>query len=128
MKRSLLAVMAVMVLAAAAPALAQQDPDTPVSGRPGQGSASPSDCEALQATGADIDCGILESSDKGSEAQYADDAQYGGGSSGNGISDDTGGAAGGARVLPETGGSALLPLDAGALLIGSGLLCRRLVR
>ena len=127
MKRSLLAVMAVMVLAAAAPALAQEEPDTPVSGRPGQGSATPSDFEALQATGADIDCGILGSSETGSEAQYADDAQYGGGSSVNSVSDDAGSAAGDARVLPETGGSALLPLGTGALLIGSGLLCRRLV-
>lgn len=127
MKGLLLAVMAVMVLAAAAPALAQEDPDAPVSGRPGQGSATPSDCEALQATGADIDCGTLGGSDTGSEAQYADDAQYGGGSSGNGGSDDTGSAVGGARALPETGGSALLPLGVGALLIGSGLLCRRLV-
>ena len=124
MNRVLLAFMAVMTLAVAAPALAQEDPDTPVSGRPGQGSATPSDCEALQATGADIDCGTPGGSDTGSEAQYADDAQYGGGSSGNGVSDDTGGA----RMLPETGGSALLPLGAGALLIGSGLLCRRLVR
>ena len=124
MKGSLLVVMALMMLAAAAPALAQDGPDTPVSGRPGEGSATPSDCEALQATGADIDCGTQGGSDTGSEAQYADDAQYGGGSSGNGVSDDTGGA----RVLPETGGSALLPLGAGALLIGSGLLCRRLVR
>lgn len=128
MRRSLLAVMAVMVLAAAAPAFAQDGPDTPVSGRPGQGSATPSDCEALQATGADIDCGTPGSLDTGSEAQYADDAQYGGGSSGNGVSDDTGSAAHGDRVLPETGGPALLPLGAGALLIGSGLLCRRLVR
>ena len=128
MNRVLLSLVAVMTLAVAAPALAQQDPDTPVSGRPGQGAATPSDCEALQATGADIDCGIQGSSDTGSEAQYADDAQYGGGSSGNGVSDHTGGTAGGVRMLPETGGSALLPLGAGALLIGSGLLCRRLVR
>jgi len=50
------ALAALVGMLAAYPALAQEDPDTPVSGTPGGGTSTPSDCEALQATGADIDC------------------------------------------------------------------------
>ena len=121
-KRSpLLAVILVALLVAAAPAFAQEevDPDTPVSGRPGEDPAAPSDCQALRATGADIDCGVLGDVKAASEDQYAGDDQYGA---------DNSSSTGVTGMLPSTGGSALLPLSVGGLLITGGLLARRLTR
>ncbi len=123
MKRSLLTtVILVALLVFTAPAFAQEDPDTPVSGRPGEDPAAPSDCEALRATGADIDCGVPRDAKTASEDQYASHDQYGADRSPEtGVSDGTG-------VLPSTGGSVFLPLSVGVLLITSGVLARRFVQ
>ncbi len=126
MKRLLLqAMILVALLVAPAPAFAQEDPDTPVSGRPGEDPAAPSDCEALRATGADIDCGVPRDAKTASEDQYASHDQYGAGrSSETGVSGDRDGTG----VLPSTGGSVFLPLSVGVLLITSGVLARRFVQ
>ena len=58
-KLLMLAALLAIGLTVAVPAMAQDapaDPDTPVSGTPGDGAATPSDCEDLEATGAEIDC------------------------------------------------------------------------
>ena len=54
----------------------------------------------------------------------------GGGSSSGGGGASSGGTSsgGGATALPATGGASLLALGAGALLVGGGLLARRIVR
>ena len=123
MKRLLLpAAILIALLLATTPAFAQQDPDTPVSGRPGEDPGSPSDCQKLRATGADIDCGVPRDAKTASGHQYAGQDQYGPDrSSETGISGGTG-------VLPRTGGSAFLPLSVGFLLITVGLLARRFDR
>ena len=54
-------------------------------------------------------------------AKVAAQVQYGGGGGGAG-------GGGGGAVLPETGGASLLALGAGALLVGGGLVARRLAR
>jgi hypothetical protein len=53
-------------------------------------------------------------------AKVAAQVQYGGGGAGGG--------GGGGTTLPETGGASLLALGAGALLVGGGLVARRLIR
>jgi hypothetical protein len=121
----LLAAILVMLLLATATAFAQTGPDTPVSGRPGEGPAAPFDCEALRATGADIDCGVIKDAGTASDGQYASYDQYGADRSSEiGASGGTSGAG----LLPSTGGFALLPSSVGFILIASGLLAHRLIR
>ncbi len=54
-------------------------------------------------------------------AKVAAQVQYGGGGGGAG-------GGGGGAMLPETGGASLLALGAGALLVGGGLVARRIAR
>ena len=69
------------------------------------------------------------SSGSGSAAAGAGAAAGSGGSAaGAGAAAGSGGSAGGAGQLPATGGASLLTLGAGALLVGGGLVARRIVR
>lgn len=66
-KLLMLAAVLAMALMAAVPAMAQEapvNPDTTVSGAPGDGTTSSDDCEDLKATGADVDCDAQRTPDE----------------------------------------------------------------
>jgi LPXTG-motif cell wall-anchored protein len=151
----LLAAMLAMVLAAAAPALAQDAVAVDDSVAQG-GDVQYVDCSQVQAAVqgqygdavADDEAVAAVASDQGITQQQANACLGEGGNiGGTAAADDDGSAsaaaddgsasaaaagddasAAAAGELPETGGASLLALGAGALLVAGGLLARRIVR
>lgn len=149
----LLAAMLAMVLVAAAPAMAQDavagDVDNSVS-------VQYADCDTIQAAAAEQYGGDAVALGDAAAASVANElgvsqesvtaclgsTAAGGDIVANGVDDDgdgavdeadeaaaaEGAAAAGTTVLPDTGGASLFTLGAGALLVGGGLLARRIFR
>lgn len=97
------------------------------------GDGSDSDDGSGNGSGSDNDGGDDSGSGSGSGSVSGDTGAGGSSSGGSGSTSASGsatasGGSSGAKVLPATGGSTLLALGAGALLVGGGLLARRITR